>query len=208
MISGYFEETTMLLATVFDQFVTDSPLTVMTRALLENALQAGPIDEMFERTATAQYTDKLLFSTVVDMMGLVVCGICDLPHPAYPAPRERLPLALANVYEKLNGVELPVMRQLVRDNAARLTDVVGALGGALPELLPGFRVKILDGNCIAGTDHRIKELRDVAAAPLPGKTLNVFDPQLGLITDVFPCEDGHAQQRAMLWPVLDSVQEA
>jgi IS4 transposase len=37
--------------------------------------------------------------------------------------------------------------------------------------------------------------------------LNVFDPQLGLVTDVFPCEDGHAQERAMLGPVLDSVQQ-
>jgi hypothetical protein len=30
---------------------------------------------------------------------------------------------------------------------------------------------------------------------------------LGLVVDVFPCEDGHAQERAMLGPVLDSVQE-
>ncbi len=37
--------------------------------------------------------------------------------------------------------------------------------------------------------------------------MNVFDPQLGLVTDVFPCEDGHAQERAMLGPVLESVGE-
>jgi Transposase DDE domain len=197
----------MLLATVFDQFVSDSPLTVMARALLENALQPGPIDEMFERTATVQYTEKLLFSTVVDTMGLVVCGFYDSPRAVYLAHRERFPVALTNVYEKLNGIELPVTQQLVRDNALQLTEIVQALGGALPDLLPGFRVKILDGNCIAGTHHRIKELRDIAAAPLPGKTLNVFDPQLGLVTDVFPCEDGHTQERAMLGPVLQSVQE-
>jgi hypothetical protein len=64
----------MLLAPIFDRFVSESPLTVMARALLEHALQPGPIDEMFERTATVQYTDKLLFSTVVDTMSLVVCG--------------------------------------------------------------------------------------------------------------------------------------
>ena len=197
----------MLLATVFDRFVEESPLTVMTRALLEHALEPGPIDEMFERTAKVQYTDKLLFSTVVDMMSLVVCGIYKSPHAVYVNRGELFPVALANVYDKLNGIELPVMRQLVLDNAARLTPVVEALGGVLPDLLPGFRVKILDGNCLAGTQHRIKELRDIAAAPLPGKTLVVLDPQLGLVTDVFPCEDGHAQERAMLGPVLDSVQE-
>jgi IS4 transposase len=197
----------MLLATVFDQFVEESPLTVMTRALLENALQPGPIDEMFERTATVQYTEKLLFSTVVDMMGLVVCGFYESPRAVYLARRELFPVALANVYTKLNGVELPVMQQLVRDNAARLTEVVQDLGGTLPPLLPGFTVKILDGNCIAGSEHRIEELRGITAAPLPGKTLNVYDPQLGLVTDVFPCEDGHAQERALLGPVADSVRE-
>src|SRR6266436_2838029 len=103
MIRG-LKETTMLLATVFDQFVEDSPLTVMARALLENALQPGPIDEMFERTATVQYTDKLLFSTVVDTMGLVVCGFYDSPHAVYLSRRELFTVALTNVYEKLNGI--------------------------------------------------------------------------------------------------------
>jgi hypothetical protein len=196
----------MLLATVFDAFAEESPLTVMARALLEYALQPGPIDEMFERTATVQCTDKLLFSTVVDMMGLIVCGFSDSVNAVYLSRRDWFPVALTNVYQKLNGIELPVMQQLVRDNAARLTEVVVALGGTLPALLPGFPVKILDGNCIAGSAHRIKELRDLASAPLPGKTLNVFDPQLGLVTDVFPCEDGHAQERALLGPVLASVQ--
>jgi len=197
----------MLLAPIFDRFVSDSPLTVMARALLEHALQPGPIDELFECMATIQYTDKLLFSTVVDTMSLVVCGFYKSPRAVYVNRPEQFPVTLKCVYEKLQGIELPVMRQLVRDNAARLTEVVQALGGTLPELLPGFRVKILDGNCLAGTEHRIKELRDLAAAPLPGKTLVVFDPQLGLVSDVFPCEDGHAQERALLGPVLESVQQ-
>ena len=195
----------MLMATVFDEFVEESPLTVMARALMENALQPGPIDEMFEQMSTVQYTDKLLFSTVVDMMGLVVCGIFDSPHAVYLSYPDLFPVALTNVYQKLNGIELPVMQRLVGDNAARLTEVVEALGATLPPLLPGFPVKILDGNCIAASQHRIRELRDIAAAPLPGKTLNVYDPQLGLVVAVFPCEDGYTQERAMLGPVLESV---
>jgi hypothetical protein len=197
----------MLLATVFDKFVEESPLSVMARALLEHALQPGPIDELFERTATVQYTDKLLFSTVVDTMGLIVCGISGSVNSVYLGRREWFPVALTNVYQKLNGIEPPVMQQLVRDNAAQLSEVVVTLGGTLPVLLPGFRVKILDGNCIVSSEHRIEELRGMASAPLPGKTLNVFDPQLGLVTDVFPCEDGHAQERALLGPVLQSVQK-
>jgi hypothetical protein len=95
----------------------------------------------------------------------VVCGFYKSPHAVYVSRRGQFPVALKCVYDKLNGVELPVMRQLVRDNAARLAAVLAAVGGALPELLPGFPVKILDGNCLAGSDHRIKELRGIAAAP-------------------------------------------
>jgi hypothetical protein len=179
----------------------------MTQALLEHALQPEPLDDMFERTATVQYADKLLFSTVVDTMSLVVCGFYKSPRAVYIHQPASFPVTLKSVYEKLQGIELPVMQQLVRDNATRLTEVVEALGDTRPPLLPGFRVKILDGNCLAATEHRLKELRDQAAAPLPGKTLVVFDPQLGPVTDVFPCEDGHAQEGALLGPVLDRVQE-
>jgi IS4 transposase len=73
-------------------------------------------------------------------------------------------------------------------------------------LLPGFTVRILDGNHLAATEHRIEELRDIAAGPLPGQVLAVFDPDRRLIVDAFPCEDGHAQERSLLLDVLDSMQ--
>lgn len=41
---------------------------------------------------------------------------------------------------------------------------------------------------------------------MPGKSLVVYEPELGIPTAVFPCEDGHAQERALLQDVLPSVQ--
>jgi Transposase DDE domain len=73
-------------------------------------------------------------------------------------------------------------------------------------LLPGYRVKILDGNCLAATEHRLDELRFTNAGPLPGKSLVVLDPALMLAIDVFPCEDGHAQERSLLQDLLPTVQ--
>jgi hypothetical protein len=73
-------------------------------------------------------------------------------------------------------------------------------------LLPGYRVKVLDGNALAGTDHRLKALRQTAAAALPGKSLVVLDPALGLAIDVIPCEDGHAQERCLFDQVLATVE--
>jgi IS4 transposase len=195
----------MLLKTVFERFVQESPASVMVRALLENVLQPGPLDDLFERTATVQYTDRLLFSTVVDVMGLVVTGFFKSPHAVHHHHPELFPVTLKCFYEKLQGIELSVMQTMVRETAARFQAIVAELGGMSAPLLPGRRVKILDGNALAGTEHRIKELRSLAAGALPGKTLGVLDPQLGLIVDVFPCEDGHAQERSLLDAVLATV---
>lgn len=81
------------------------------------------------------------------------------------------------------------------------------MGGAAPDLVPGYRVKVLDGNHLGKTQRRLKPLRDVVAGPLPGQTLVVLDPVLGLAIDVVPCEDGHAQERSLLGPILETVVE-
>ena len=65
----------MILAEVFERFVSESPLTVMLRILLEQSLSADDVDELFEHHAQRQYHRDLLFSTVVSLMSLVVCGI-------------------------------------------------------------------------------------------------------------------------------------
>src|SRR4051812_36741300 len=79
------------------------------------------------------------------------------------------------------------------------------MDGARAPLLPGYHVKILDGNHLAGTEHRLKELRTIRAGALPGHALVVLDPRLMLATDVIPCEDGHAQERSLLDQVLAIV---
>jgi hypothetical protein len=78
--------------------------------------------------------------------------------------------------------------------------------GDLAPLLPGFRVRILDGNHLSGTDRRLKVLRGTTAGALPGQALVLLDPQRMVIDDVFPCEDGHAQERSLLHQVLPSLQ--
>jgi hypothetical protein len=79
------------------------------------------------------------------------------------------------------------------------------LDGERTPWLAGYRVKIIDGNCIESTEHRLKVLRGVEAGALPGKSLVVYEPALGLVTDVFPCEDGHAQERSLCGDVLKTV---
>jgi hypothetical protein len=42
---------------------------------------------------------------------------------------------------------------------------------------------------------------------LPGQALVVYDPQLDLMTNIIPCEDGHAQERSLLGQVLPLIGE-
>lgn len=195
----------MYLKEVFDRFARKSPVTVMTRALLENGLGAEALDALFTEHAEVQYEKKLLFSTMVDLMAPVVCRIQPSVCAAYQAIEDTMPAKLSAVYAKLDGIEGEVSAALVRHTAARLGSVVESLGGQLPPLLPGYNAKIIDGNHFAATDRRLSILRDSKAGPLPAQALVILDPALMLATDMIPCEDAHAQERSLFTYVLDRV---
>lgn len=191
---------------IFDRFAKKSPVCVMARGLMERVLNSEQLDKWFEQTAEVQYTRDLLFSTVFDIMGDVVLGSRKSVHAAYQASKEDICVSVTSLYNKLNGIELKTSADLVRYAAGEMTEIIGQVGGSKPSILPGYRVKLLDGNCIEASEHRIKELRSLAAGALPGKSLVVLDPSLRMPIDVFPCEDGHAQERSLLGDVLTTVE--
>src|SRR5207302_1800926 len=94
-----------MLQSIFDKFVNGSPVTVMLRGLMEHALPAKEIDQLFIDTAEQQYTRELLFSSVVDLMCAVVCRIRPSLHAGYQAAREQFPVSVRAVYDKLANVE-------------------------------------------------------------------------------------------------------
>lgn len=195
----------MVLSEMFERFARGTPVTVMFRALLENTFSDPAIDALFARTATQQRSGELPFSTVVNLLSLTVCGVRKSVNAAYVAARERVRVSVKSVYNKLNGVETIVSRELVRHTAKQLGEVVRATPVAGPTPFPGYRVKILDGNHLPATEHRLVVLRTTRSGPLPGHALCVLEPAQMLITDVFPCEDGHAQERQLLPSVLETV---
>ncbi len=195
----------MLLGHIFDRFVEKAPLSVMARGVMEHALDSTRLNRLFEEAADQQYTRKLLFSSVVDLMSLVVCGARPSLRAAYRDLQEQLPVSLTSVYNKLEKLETGISAALVRHTAGRLAPVITQLRGGRSEWLPGYRVKILDGNHLAATEHRLAETHASSAAPLPGMALVVLDPALMLAVDVFPCEDGHAQERSLFPAVLATV---
>jgi hypothetical protein len=195
----------MLLDPIFAPFVKERPICVMARAVLERLLDAPRIDALFARTAQQQYTRELLFSSLVQLMSEVVLGVHPTVHAAYQANKEALGVSTTALYNKLDRVETGVAAALVRDSAALAEPVVRALRASHPRWLPGYQIKVLDGNHLSATEHRLKALRSTRAAPLPGQALVVLDQQRMLITDVFLHEDGHAQERRLIPEVLHHV---
>lgn len=196
----------MLFHGVLARYAKSSPATVMVRGTLENVFSQHSIDELFAATAERQYAGQLLFSSVVDLLSLTVCGMRKSVREAYVNQKERFTVSIKSVYNKLNGTEPAVSRALVRRTAPRLRAVVRHLKAARPALFPGFRTKIIDGNHLAATEQRLLELRSSTARPLPGHALVVLEPEPMLVTDVFPCEDAYAQERSLFSQVLETVE--
>ena len=197
----------MLLDTIFAPFVKERPICVMARAILERLLDAQRIDALFARTAERQYTRDLLFSSLVQLMREVVLGVHPNVHAAYQANKDAIGVSTTALYNKLDRVETAVSAALVRDSAELAEPVVKALRASHPRWLSGYQIKVLAGNHLSSTEHRLKELRDTWAAPLPGQALVVLDQQRMLITDVMLSEDGHAQERSLIPQVLEHVRE-
>ena len=196
----------IMLSPVFKAFVEQSPISVMARGMMERVLNPDQLNEWFDSTAGTQYTKDLLFSSLFDIMSQVVHGSHPSVHAAYQASKEDICVSITSIYNKLNGIETETSAELVRYAAGQVTPIIKKLGGTPPDPLPGLRVKLLDGNCIEKSHHRIKELRQLSAGPLPGKSLVVYDPVMRLPIDVFFCEDGHSQERILLKDVVSTIE--
>jgi IS4 transposase len=196
----------MILRDVVERFEKKTAFAVMVRATLANILAAERMDAIFEAHARRQRNDELLFSSVADIMGAVACRIHPSVHAAYQDRIDELSVTAKAIYDKLQGVEPQVSRAVVRETASQMGAIIGKTKATLPDLLPGYRVKIVDGNHLRRTERRIGELREINGAPLPGHAAAVLDPRLGLVIDVIPCEDGHAQERTLLPELLETVE--
>src|SRR5213076_2636909 len=95
---------------------------------------------------------------------------------------------------------------IVAESAKRLAAVVDAMDAPLKPLIPGWKTRILNGNHLASTQHRLQELRTLGGGALPGQALVIFDAERGLVSQVYLCEDGHAQEREIMLEALGEVE--
>jgi hypothetical protein len=189
---------------ILQKFLAKTPIAVMARATLARTMADSTLDDLFERHAESQYTRDLTFGALIRLMTQVV--FCTYPsvNAAYQK-NDEIPVSITSVYNKLNGLETRVSQALVAETAGAMAEILTALPDAPAEPVKGLRLRTLDGNFLAGTEHRLACLRSCGAAALPGMSLVVRDGRTGLLTELVPCEDAYTSERTLYTAVLPLV---
>jgi hypothetical protein len=189
---------TVTLNPILQRLAERRPIPVMAHGILEHCLNPAQLDAWFASVAEQQYTRTLLFSAVFDLMTPVVPRQQPSVNAAWQVAVATIGVSVTSVYNKLNGLEPATIAGLVSFSSTHVRELIRELGETRPPLWPGIPVK--------GLDHRLKETWGSTAAPLPGQSLVVFDPQSEVITTLFPEPDAYTQERALLGRVLETVQ--
>ena len=196
----------MILRDVYERFAKKAPVSVMVRATIENVLAVDRLDAIFEKNAQKQYAGDLMFSTVADIMGLVVCQIHPSVNAAYIDRKEEIGVTIKSVYDKLKGIEPAVSRALVRDTATRMQAIITQTGGVSQVAVGGIPDQDRRWKPLASDRPTDRGTARVECGSFSRASVVVFDPQYRLVVDVLPCEDGHAQERSLLPELLETVE--
>jgi IS4 transposase len=187
-----------ILPAILDPYVEGASPAVMIRIALDWLIEEPILNQLFEEATEGQYTREWALEHFVNVMLDVTCGFRPSPRAAFRRRQLEIIASLSSFYRKLHRMELAIPAAVVRHTAERARDLIVAAGALMPEPIPGYATRILDGNALSGTEHRLVPLRDLGAAGLPGKLLAIYEPASGLILEVVLEENGHAQERSLL----------
>jgi len=194
----------MVMDAIVERFVEQTPITVMARLALQRALDPAWVNAVFEKHRQHQYQGELLFSTAVELMSVVAVGLRPSIHAAFKALPD-MPVSVQSLYDKIKRTDPKLVRELVRGSAERLSPVVESMRSSPAPTIKGYRVRIIDGNHLPASEKRLKSLRAFRGAALPGQSLVVYDPSSHIVTDIVPCEDGHAQERSLMPALMEAA---
>jgi hypothetical protein len=177
-----------------------SPLTVLVRGVLEWACPDSFFQDAFDRTCRPRRWDrKLAIAAITRLMLLVVAGSRRSVFAAFRADQAAESPAItataSALYAKYGRVAPAYAVELVRGSARRIGPLMEAAGARHLPGWEGYRIRILDGTCLGGTEHRLAPLRRIKAAGLPGRLVAAYDPATGLVVDVAAGEDAYTSER-------------
>lgn len=197
----------MSTASRIETAIEISPLTVLVRGVLEWACPHAFFEELFDRECRPeQWNRKLTLSAIAWLMLAVVSGVRRSVFAAFVADRAaKAPTILATaaaLYAKSGRIDPRFTAAAVRASGRRMDDLLRAAGVKEPFGWEGYRVTILDGTDLGGSEHRLKPLRRIKAAGLPGRFVAAYDLATGLVLDAAAGEDAYLSERELVRGLL------
>lgn len=192
-----------------DAAVEVSPVTVLVRGVLEWAFPQEALQALYEQSPrcwTRSVTIQSLFWLVID----VVAGAKNTVFAAYQADQalENRTITASHqaIYDKLGRMPPEFGSLLVRASAKRLAPLLAL---AQPKHFPGlkkYRLCIVDGTDLGGTEHRLAVLRGIKAAGLPGRLVVAYDWATGICLEALASEDAYTSERVLVQEILQRSQ--
>jgi len=189
---------------VFDRFVRKAPFAVMTRVLAQDFI-GSDLNGIFDDNRELQYDCVASFQAVAATVADVALNFSENFNQAYKEHKEELDVSRQSFYAKTRGVEPAVSEAIVAHSAERAIAMQDAMGFVPWDLLPGYRCLSVDGNVLAKSDKRLKVLREVKGAPLPGKIVARFDLQRQIFDRAYVLLDGHSQESTCCDWIVDDL---
>ncbi|HHX4053029.1 type II toxin-antitoxin system Phd/YefM family antitoxin [Burkholderia contaminans] len=201
-----------MMRTIVERFVEQSPMTIMARLVLQCALH----DDWIGAAADAgdepdgESIREALFALAVDAIASIAAWqrMPDAGVAATPG----FGAAVTALHDCMSRWRAGWGRALAKDSVELLLPVASAHNADGAHAVDGMRLRVLDGtgeacspqaggcDCGRACDD---PARDAAAGG--ARVLPVYDPELGMIVDLLPCERGWTHERAFVGALLETV---
>ena len=191
---------------IFDKFCAAAPFAVLVQLLARESISSD-FQKIFDDHRGRQYDDKLLFPAMGNAIADVVLGLCKSPNKAYEKHRKSLRVARSTFYDKLNCTSHELSEAVVAFSGDQTKELQDSLGYQQWDGLDGYRLLALDGNHLQHTDKRLKPLRDIEQAALPGTAVARFDLGRQIFDRVYLLPDAHLQESTCCDAVVSDLNE-
>ncbi|AYQ40984.1 prevent-host-death protein [Burkholderia aenigmatica] len=204
-----------MMRTIVERFVEQSPMTIMTRLVLQCALHDDWIDTAVDADEEPddESIRETLFALAVDAIAAIAAQT-QMPHAVPGNASSASGAAVAALHDGMSRWRAGWGRALVRDSVDLLLPVAAARADERGRTLGGMRLRVLDGTgdscapggagcgCGRACDDPV---RDAALGLTSARVLPVYDPELAMIVDLLPVERGRAHERAFVGAMLETV---
>jgi hypothetical protein len=176
----------------------------MFRSFFERVFSEESLNQIFRDRAQKQVESDVLFSHLVGILVPVVSGNSKSVGSAYQAGK--FDYSRQALYDKLKGVESSVSAGLLTTVVDKLLPIHKSANVNHADPVKGYHTYVIDGKTYNATEYRLRECRTDARAPLPGRSVAVFDTRHELFVDI-ECEtNAHCSERKIVRPLLERLE--